>query len=45
MRENLEREVVLDALDMELEQRSPTAGLLAHSDRGTNTRRPTTRKC
>jgi putative transposase len=34
MRENLEREGVLDALGMALEQRSPTAGLLAHSDRG-----------
>ena len=34
MRENLEREGVLDALGMALEQRRPTAGLLAHSDRG-----------
>jgi transposase InsO family protein len=34
MRENLEWEGVLDALGMALEQRSPTAGLLAHSDRG-----------
>jgi putative transposase len=34
MRKTLEREVVLDALGMALEQRSPTAGLLAHSDRG-----------
>jgi transposase InsO family protein len=34
MRENLEREVVLGALSMALGQRSSTAGLLAHSDRG-----------
>jgi len=34
MRQNLEREGVLDALGMALEQRTPAVGLLAHSDRG-----------
>jgi transposase InsO family protein len=34
MRDNLERQLCLDALDMALQSRRPTSGLLHHSDRG-----------